>query len=378
MPRRLLLFVVATGCALAQSADSDKTLQRALAMHQSGDIEGAIGAYREYLEVHPGAVEIRSNLGAALARVGRYQEAIAEYGHALDKNPANTGIRLNLALAYYKSGQFKLASEELVLVRAADGANRQVLLLLADCYLRLGDEEKVIDLLTPAQARGADDLAVDYLLGSALIRDKRPELGQILIDKILRNGDSAEARLLMGTAKMLSRDYPAALKDIERAIELNPHLPDLYSYYGAALLGAADPDGAAAAFKKELASNPNDFNSNLQLGILAKQDQKFADALSYLHRAVEVRPGNLAARYQVATVHFAQDLIEEARTELEGIIKESPEFLEAHVTLATIYYRLKLKEDGDRERATVQKLNADRQSGEVRQHNSKSSGKKDQ
>jgi len=38
--------------------------------------------------------------------------------------------------------------------------------------------------------------------------------------------------------------------------------------------------------------------------------------------------------------------------------------LEAHVTLATIYYRLKRKADGERERAIVQRLNAERQAVE--------------
>ncbi len=38
-------------------------------------------------------------------------------------------------------------------------------------------------------------------------------------------------------------------------------------------------------------------------------------------------------------------------------MKEVPAYIEAHVTLATVYYRLKLKDEGDRERATVQKLN---------------------
>ena len=33
-----------------------------------------------------------------------------------------------------------------------------------------------------------------------------------------------------------------------------------------------------------------------------------------------------------------------------------PQFTEAHVSLATVYYRLKRKEDGDRERALVRKL----------------------
>jgi len=50
--------------------------------------------------------------------------------------------------------------------------------------------------------------------------------------------------------------------------------------------------------------------------------------------------------------------VEQARAALESLVKEAPEFLEAHVSLATVYYRLKRKEDGDREREVVKKLNA--------------------
>jgi hypothetical protein len=42
-------------------------------------------------------------------------------------------------------------------------------------------------------------------------------------------------------------------------------------------------------------------------------------------------------------------------------VKEAPAYTEAHVALATVYYRLKRKEEGDRERAIVQKLNAETQ-----------------
>jgi hypothetical protein len=43
------------------------------------------------------------------------------------------------------------------------------------------------------------------------------------------------------------------------------------------------------------------------------------------------------------------------------MVKEAPNFTEAHVTLATVYYRLRRKEDGDRERAIIAKLNAEAQ-----------------
>jgi hypothetical protein len=48
-----------------------------------------------------------------------------------------------------------------------------------------------------------------------------------------------------------------------------------------------------------------------------------------------------------------------ALSALEALVKQYPEFLEPHVSLAQVYYRLRRKEDGDGERAIVQKLKAE-------------------
>ena len=42
-------------------------------------------------------------------------------------------------------------------------------------------------------------------------------------------------------------------------------------------------------------------------------------------------------------------------------MKEYQDFVEARVLLASVYYRLNRKEDGDREKAIIQKLNAEQQ-----------------
>ncbi len=42
-------------------------------------------------------------------------------------------------------------------------------------------------------------------------------------------------------------------------------------------------------------------------------------------------------------------------------MKEFPQFIEAHVSLALVYYRLKRPEDSKREREIVQKLTAEAQ-----------------
>jgi tetratricopeptide (TPR) repeat protein len=84
-------------------------------------------------------------------------------------------------------------------------------------------------------------------------------------------------------------------------------------------------------------------------------------AEKYLAKALGVRPESYAASYQLATVQMATGRFEEARRELERIIEAVPSFIEAHVSLATVYYRLDRKPDGDREREIVRRLTAERQ-----------------
>ncbi len=358
----MLLFVAATVLLLAQQTQElDPGLTKALEAHRAGRMDDAIREYRTFLKAKPNSLEARSNLGAALASQGLFPEAIIEYKAALKSAPSNPGITFNLALAYYKTGELNSAVSELSALRALVGDDQRILLLLGDCWLQLGENDRVIRTLGPFVEKDPSDLGAAYVLGSALMRAGKVYEGQRQLDKILRQGDSAEARLLMGTAKVAASDFAGALIDFQKAVEMNPKVPTLQAAYGQALMATGDTAGAAKAFAAELAQNPNDFPSNLNLAVLRKQDQQYAEALKLLDRALRLRPGDLGVRYQQATIQLAENKVEPARIALESILKEAPKFVEAHVSLATVYYRLKRKTDGDRERAIVQQLNAEAQ-----------------
>ena len=104
--------------------------------------------------------------------------------------------------------------------------------------------------------------------------------------------------------------------------------------------------------------------SNLNFGVLAKQDQEYSDARLSLERALKSRPGDPGVRYQLALLDLATGGLDQARNSLEALIGESPAFAEAHGTLATVYYRLDRTADGDRERALAQKLTDERQAAQ--------------
>jgi Flp pilus assembly protein TadD len=357
----LALVFLAPAQAQMTPQQQQQLVQEAMQKQQAGDFEGAVTGYREFLKLHPDAAAIHSNLGAALVGLGRFEEALLEYKTALKQSPKLAGARLNLALLYYKMGKIDDAATELEKVHAEEPANHQTVLLLADCYLRMAREDDVISILEPEEQKYPDDMAVAYMLGTALIRQKRVEEGEVLVDRILRNGDSAEAHLMMGSAKMNVQDYAGARDEFAKAVALNPNLPEVHVLYAKALVYTGDSDMSAKEYKTELTVDPYNFDANLQLGSAARQVQDYDKAEKYFLRAQETRPGDPGVRYQLALVAIDQGRLDDARKILEGLVKESPQFTEAHVSLSLVYYRLKRPEDSKRERETVLKLTAQAQ-----------------
>lgn len=348
----LLALSLGAGAAAGQSAPPD-LLRDAAAAYQAGEVTTAIRLYREFLKDYPNAAEIRSNLGAALVRNGQFAEAIQEYRAALERLPNNPHVRMNLALAYYKLGRLAEAVQELEALRKVQPLEVKPALLLADCLMQTGQSGKVVDLLTPFEQEYPDDRAVVFALGMALLEQNHTEQAQVLLDRILRDGESAESEFLLGQMEYQRQNNLEAARRLERAVKLNPKLPGAHSMYGVVLRDIGKPDLAAEQFREELKGNPYDFPANIQTAMIAKQDGRLEEALGYIERALEVRPADPGALYQRASIHLAQGLTEQARQEFEQLVRDYPGFAEAHAALATVYYRLRRTADGDRERAAA-------------------------
>ena len=355
-----LLLQAASAFAQAPSApDADRLFARGLELHQAGDILGAIDAYKAALAIAPARADALSNLGAAYVRLGQYDDGIRQYEAALQVDALNTAVRLNLALAYYKSARPNEAIPHLKRVISADAAAKNAYLVLADCYLQTGQEKELVSLLKPREQMFGGDLAFAYLLGTALLRMDEVVAGQEYVNRVFGAGESAEAHLLLGIAHFGQHDYRAAKTELEAALKLNPRLATANAAYGRTLMLLGEPDAAERAYRRELESNPNDFDANLQLGNLRKSAQRFAEASTYLERATLIRPHDLAARRLLGSLRLQTGQNEEAVALLESVAKEAPDAVEVHVQLATAYNRLKRKEDADRERAIVDRLNAE-------------------
>jgi Flp pilus assembly protein TadD len=356
-----LSLALFSGLSAAQKPGPDQLLQTAIEAQQRGDYESAIRDYRRVLEQRPHSLEAQVNLGASLVHVGQFDDAIAIYRSALAAAPQNIAVRMNLALAYYKKGDFPNARPELEAARRAQPKDVRSAILLGDTYVHLSQPKAAVDLLTPLETANAQNPDFEYVLGSALIASGHRGDGVTRIEKVAESTHGADAYMLAGATLLQMSDFEHARHNLDTALKLNPALPGLYSLAGTARDKTGDVQQAELAFREALRQNPDDFDANLYLGAILYKRRDSDAARPYLTKAVRLNPKSSMARYEDAMLKSISGEYEAAAQELEQVVQDDPTWLEPHVELASLYYRLHRPADGAKERQAVDRITAEQQ-----------------
>ena len=106
------LALAAAACQRAHEldrADPAVELRLAVALHELGDFDGAIRAYRGVLAATPASVDARFGLGLAYLATGRYRSANAELVAALGADPENYRIHNALGVVRDQLGDQQTA-----------------------------------------------------------------------------------------------------------------------------------------------------------------------------------------------------------------------------------------------------------------------------
>jgi tetratricopeptide (TPR) repeat protein len=356
----LALLVLVTASA-AQQQDPDQLLSDAIQAQQSGNYALAIAEYRKYLELRPNNVQAKVNLGASLTHVGQFDEAISIYRGVLPSLKEKNAVLLDLGLAYYKKGDLGNAREQFAALHHTSPDNIQATILLADTETNLGDAEAATSMLEPLEAANSSNPDFEYELGLAMIKSGRRREGAARVEKDGELGHSADAYMLAGATLLDLNDYEKARHDLEMAAQLSPNLRGLQTALGMSRDKTGDQKNAEPAFRRALEENPDDFQANLYLGALLYKRREMDEAKIYLDRAVKLKPDDTMARYESAMLKSTSGEYAAAAEQLEGVIKDNPDWLEPHVELSTLYYKLHRPADGAKERAIVDRLTAEQQ-----------------
>ena len=95
------------------ASDQAQTLQRAIGLHQQGQLGEAERLYRQILNVRPDQFEARHLLGLIRYQQGRNREAIDLIGAALKQRPDSVVALSNYGLALEAAKRFEEFASEL-------------------------------------------------------------------------------------------------------------------------------------------------------------------------------------------------------------------------------------------------------------------------
>lgn len=365
----LAILLAALPVLLAQSAPGDRDYARGVELQQHGDLQGARAAYQATLKAAPGRVDALSNLGLVYGQLGEYESAIGAFRKALALSPGQPVVRFNLALTYLQAGRFENARREFAELAAAQPANPAVRHLLGLALLKLDRTKEGIAELEAARKSLPDDLDLACTLASAYIKTKQLDRAKELVEGVLSRSDTAPAHLISGSYYLATREYRQSLDHLRRARELNPDLPELGTTLADAYALTGSQDLAVKMFENELRANPLDYTANAFLGWLYLEARQTEQAAVYLKRARQIRPDDPDLLFQIARLARLDGNHQEAAALLERVVAAKPDYTPAHVLLAQTYIKLKRMQDAARERALVNRLNAEEQQKQAPEQN---------
>lgn len=359
--RSVLVILATLSIAASAQTRADQLLNHAIGAQMHGDYNSAIQDYRKLLELEPGMVEAKVNLAAALVHVGQFDEAISLYRAVLPSIPEKNAVQLNLALAYFKKGDFENARQQLLPLHQAQPNRLQVAILLAAAQVELNQAQTAVAVLEPLEKSNSTNPDLEYALGTALLRSGKPREGVTRIEKVAESQHSADAYMLAGTTLLDLDQNDRARHDLEAALSLDPNLPGIQTLAGKARDKTGDKQAAETAFRDALRINPEDFEANLYLGAILEERRELDEAKTYLNRALKSKPTDSMAQYESAMLESKMGHYDIAAEQLEKLTKDHPKWLEPHVQLAALYYKLHRTEDGAKQRQIVDRMTAEQQ-----------------
>ena len=349
-----IALLVSLGLGAAQKTeDVCPAANRALAL---GRLEEARGRYEDCLKQGPIRFDTLSNLGTVYAQLSKYDLAIQAYQQALALDPENAPVRMNLGLAYLKAGHPADAAKEFERSLLDGAENPKTEELLALCHYQT--KEYSLAALEASRAHDAlpEESSAAFLLGSSYLKMGLYKQAIPHLYFAAQKTDTAETHMFLGEAFLGVKAYKEALREFLRSSALAPQTPGLHSDLGTAYAGLSRVKDALAEYQKELARDPSDFEATYYLGRLKRLSGEVEDSKRLLAKAEQMRPGDPAVEYEYAVFAMNDKDYPKAEQLLTGILEKLPDYADAHVLLAEVYFKMRRREDGNRQKAIVEAL----------------------
>lgn len=309
-----------TQASLGQDGEAEKTIRRALAM------DAALGP----------AYDALYNL---YMRGKRLDDAEALCKARIEKNPHEPVARLMLANHYFRLRKPKDMEAAIEPFTRRDGGYENGWMAAGDFYRGLGRLAEARPLYEAGlKASAGGETRIEYrkrLASLLLLEGKREEAERAyagVIQDAPKDPESRARRALL----MMEKDAGAALKEFQALARDTPSNPVIRYNLGLACLANRKTEEARLAFLEAARMQRNFLEPRLALAQMAFDGERWRELQQSSADILTINPRHPEGRYFRAAAYTGLGDYLEARKVLGELLKEFPDYREAHLQFAFV------------------------------------------
>lgn len=278
--------------------------ERALQLHQAGQLNFAEQLYNDILRKQPNHEETIHLLGLIRFQESDYLKAIVLIERALEIDPY-------FAVAHYNLGR---------------------------CYEQIAESEKAIQSYSKSLSLNSDDADCYLGLGNVQFELMRLESALGNFEKAIElNAKLAEAHSNRGNVLKELKRLDEALASYDRAIALKPGFAEAHSNRGNVLKELKRFEEALASHDKAISLKPDYAEAHSNRSNVLKELMRLDEALVSNDRAISLKPDHAEAHYNRGNVLKHLKRLDEALVSYDRAISLMPGYAEAHLNRGILF-----------------------------------------
>lgn len=296
-----------------------------------------------------------------LLNAGQIDSAIETLLAASRLKPNDAQVQHLLGLAYYRKSDYKRAVEYLSVAvgQTPEGSRqyREAVQALGLSHYMLGHIREAVPYLEQLSRWSPDNTEIAYALGVGYIQTRNPDKSRETFARLFSVPPAAAAAYLINAQMMVRQQFEGlAEKEVRKALELDPRLPQANFLLGEMAIYHAQIDLGIELLQKEIALNPAFGMAHYRLGEAYTRQLKWDEAMGPLQKSIWLNPFFSGPYIVLGKVYLKKGDLPNAENVLRHASRIDPNNFSAHHLLAQVLQQAGRADEAKREFGVAEKL----------------------
>jgi tetratricopeptide (TPR) repeat protein len=265
--------------------------------------------------------------------------------------------------AFYRKGDSASAVEFLTKAVGAapreSAEYRQAVQMLALSNFVLGRFGEALPHLEQLSRWLPEHVETTYALGVCYIQTRNPNKSREVFARMFKVPAASASAYLVNAQMLVKQHFEVfAEKELHRALELDPRLPQANFLLGELAVYHAQVERGIQLLEKEIAINPTFGMAHYRLGEALTRQLRWDEAIAPLQKSIWLNPYFSGPYIVLGKVYLKKDDLQNAESVLRRALQMDPNNFSGHHLLAQVLQRANRPEEAKKEFELAERLRA--------------------